>query len=258
MTKTRFISSVVLAMLAATQSGAQSLPGIAHEGSTITLAFNFHNNASDDPYLENYTTQFSAASAYSFGGGFGATFTLGYNKEQYTDSFYSERYLLDLNPTYNVGMGTIGAYYTAISYNDGDTEDHAAYGVTADLQSGAFGLEAYAGVYEEEGDFSQDNYGLAASYDVSGAATVYAAYRRDSFGGGDFYNASNAIGATYSLADATGVPVNLTGEASIFTASDISLAESEWYQFSVMASYDFGGGAGSIFRGFRAWDYYYD
>lgn len=154
-------------------------------------------------------------------------------------------------------MGNIGVYYTAISYNDGDTENHAAYGLTADLQSGAFGLEAYAGLYEEEGDFTHDNYGIAVSYEVTGAATVYAAYRRD-VTAGDFYNASNTIGGTYSLADATGLPISLTGEASIFTNTDTSLGDSEWNQFSIMASYDFGGGAGSIFRGFRAWDYYYD
>lgn len=237
-------------------ANAQSLPAIAHEGSTITLAYNFHNDSNDEAYSENFTTQLSASSAYSFGRGFGATFTLGYNHEQYEDSFYSERYLLDVNPTYDVGMGKVGVYYTAIRYNDGITENHAAYGFTADLKSGPFGAEAYAGIYEEEGDFIEDTYGLALSYDVTGDMTVYGAYRRDVQN--DDFNALTSLGVSYSLASIAGLPISLTGEASIFTDDNTSLGDSEWNQFSIMASYDFGGGAGSIFRGFRAQDYYYD
>jgi hypothetical protein len=248
-------TATIIAMLGA-HASAQSLPSISHEGSSITLAYNFHNDDDDDPYSESFTTQLSASSRYSFGSNIGAAFTFGYNNEEYEEEFYSERYILDLNPYYMFDMGTVGVYYTAVAYNDGDEATHSLYGANANLKFNRIGVEAYAGVYEEEGDFEDDTYGLATSFDVTDDATAYLSYRRDV--DGDSWSGLATLGATYSLNALVGVPISITGEVARFTDDDTGVGDSEWNQFSIMASYDFGNGAQSIFRGFRAVDYYYD
>lgn len=243
---------------AASQVAAQSIPGIVHDGSTVTLAFNLHNDGQDDPYSENYTTMLSARSSYSFGNSFGATFTLGYQSEMYQDSLFSERYILDVNPTYSFGMGTVGLYYTAISRSrDSVDEPQANYGVTATYESGPFGVEAYAGNYDEDGDFNHNPYGIAASYSLTDDASVYIAHQRD-VRDTDNFDAATSIGASYDLGGLTGAPIPVTAAASRLYFDGTSFSDSEWNQFTIAASYDIGGGSKSVFGAFRSWSFYYD
>jgi hypothetical protein len=97
-----------------------------------------------------------------------------------------------------------------------------------------------------------DTYGADVSYDISEAASVYFAYQRDVYFGGDDFSAVSTIGGSYSLSGLTGMPITITGEVTGFTFDGVSLSDSEWNRFSIMASNDFGAGANSIFRGFRA------
>ena len=255
MAKSHFLLPLCLTVATAQSAVAQSF---AHEGSTVTLSFNFHNDGEDDPYSENYTTHLSAASAYSFGGAFGAVFTLAYENEEYTDSFYSERYLIDVNPTYNFGPGTIGLYYSAIRSNDGDEQTNdETYGLSATFASGPVTAESYIGVYEEDGGFVSDTLGLGGSYAFGGGAAAYVTHQRDTLSN-DNYRAFTAIGASYDLSAVTGAPVVVAAEAGRHSFDNLSLSESEWNQFGISASYNFGGGAQSMFQGLRSYDFYYD
>ena len=254
----KVLSTLISALaLCAASASAHSTPSVSHDGSTITLGYNFHNDADGAPFRDNFTTQLTAASKYSFGANFGAAVSLVYNKEQHQSSFYSERYLIDVNPYYDLGAGSVGVFYTAIAYYDGDSETHAQYGVTADYKTNGMGFEAYAGLYEEDRSFAQDTYGIAVSYDVTDAAMIYISERRD-VSDGDSYGLT-AIGGTYDLANLTGnLPISIRAEVSGFHDNDNTLSEGDWTQFSLMASYSFGDGAESIFRGVRAVNYYYD
>ena len=250
---------LAIAVLASSSSVAlaQGSAGFNHEGSTISLGFNFHNDGDGDPYSENYTTQLTAQSAYSFGQNLGAIVSLAYSREQYSDDLYSERFVLDLNPTYALGDLEVGAFLSTISRKrNGDTLNYSSYGATASYDAGPVGLEAFAGTYDEDG-FEYDIYGIAGSYDISSDLGGYLAYRRDSYDS-DSYDASVTLGASYNLASATGMPVTISGELSRFIGSNLSFSESEWNQFSILASYDIGGGVDSVFRGLRGWSYYYD
>ena len=192
------------------------------------------------------------------GGAFGAVFTLAYENEEYSDSFFSERYLLDLNPTYNYGSGTIGLYYSAIRSNDGDTQTNdATYGLSATYASGAVMGELYLGGYEEDGDYASDTFGIGGSYAFGSGAAAYVTHQQDSYSGEDFA-AFTAIGVSYDLSAVTGAPVVVAAEAGRHWFDGISIGDSEWNQFGISASYNFGGGAPSMFQGLRSWDFYYD
>lgn len=241
----------------ASQVAAQGSSGISHEGSTVSLAYNFHNLASDQPYSDYYTTMLSARSSYALGGGFGATFSIGYQSEVFDDSFFSERYILDINPTYSFGDADIGLFYTAISRGDGSDEGEAIYGVTATYQSGPFGFEAYSGKYDEGNGFEHMPFGIAASYDLIEGTSIYLAHQRDRFDGG-FYEGATTIGASYDLAGLTGAPIRITAAASRHHGDSVSLSDSEWNQFTVAAAYDISGGSSSVFNSFRSWSFYFD
>jgi hypothetical protein len=248
------ITAATIVSLASAAS-AQSFGGVTHQGSTVNLAFNFHNDGRGEPYSENYTTHLTATSRYGFGNDFGVAVSLGFQQETYEDSFYSERYLLDLNPYYSFGNGSVGVYYTAISHDYGNSASNdSQYGVTADYAINGFGIEAYAGVYLEEGDFNEDTFGIAGSYDVTDAAQVFVSHRRDVNSDGD-WNGSVSLGATYDLQVA---PISITGEITKLGNTGTPFDESDWNQFTIAASYSFGGGAQSIFRGLRAVDFFYD
>lgn len=259
--KMRSISVVAttFTMMLGLQANAQSLPDITHEGSSVSLAYNFHNDFGDEAYNENFTAQLSVASRYAIGNGFGTTVTLGYSNETWEDAYYSERYLLDFNPFYDFGTGTVGLFYTVIAHDEeGDYTDDALYGITGGLNMNGFGVEAYAGVYESEGDFVEDTYGLGASYDVTPEATVYVAYQRD-VTDDNFFGDLTSIGASYDLSGSIGsLPVSVAGQVSQLGFNDMSSDDDVGNQFSIIASYNFGEGASTIFRGFRAQDFFYD
>lgn len=254
--KTLFVLPIC-AVAASQPAYAQSIPGIQHDGSTVTLSFNFHDDYDDQPYTESYTTFLSAASSYRFGGNVGLTLTLGYVNETYEEEFYSERYSFDINPTYTIGDGTVGLYYSAVASNDGDWEDHANYGLTGTFESGPLSFEAYAGIREKESEFADDTYGFAAGYSFTDDVSAYFTYQRDTESDGDF-DALTAIGISYDLTSLASVPVTISGEIGLFTDEDLSLSEAEGNHLAVTASYNFGGGSESFFQGLRAWDYYYD
>ncbi|SFR53581.1 hypothetical protein SAMN04488005_2676 [Yoonia tamlensis] len=249
------IAATAIVSLASTAS-AQSFGGITHEGSTISLAYSFHNDDEGDPYSENYTKHLTATSRYALGSNLGVAVTFGYVSETWEDEYYSRRHVLDLNPYYSFGNGSVGAYYTVISHHntdDGSLND-TQFGITADYAANGFGVEFYAGAYMEDGYFNEDTVGIAGSYEINDATQVFISHRRDIDTDGD-WTGMLSLGGTYDLQMA---PVSITGELTKYGHNDVSFGDSEWNQITIAASYNFGAGAQSIFRGLRAEDFFYN
>ncbi len=247
--------------LCSTPAFAQSLPNFMHEGSSVTLGFNFHNDDDDDPFRENFTTSLTGTSRYALSDSFGIGVTLGYNRETYQTDFYSSRFFLDLNPYYTIGEGEIGAFYTVMSYvDDSDNrENHSQYGFAGSQSYNNFTFEGYAGRLDQDGSLS-NTVGIGLGYDVNDNLGVYYVERRDYSLGGNFYFGLVTLGVSYDFDDmiSSSLPLVVSAEYSRFTGDDTSFGESEWDQFSVVATYQFGGGADSMFRGVRSVDFFYD
>jgi hypothetical protein len=249
------ITAATIVSLAST-ANAQSFGGITHEGSTVNLAFNFHNDDNGEPYNENFTKHITASSRFAFSDNLGVAITFGYASETWDDEYYSRRNLLDVNPYYSFGNGSVGAYYTVIAHHntdDGGLND-TQFGITADYAANGIGVEFYAGTYMEDGYFNEDTLGIAGSYDITETTQVFASHRRDIDDDG-YWTGTVSLGATYDLQMA---PISITGEVTKFGDEDVSFGDSEWNQFTIAASYNFGGGAQSIFRGLRAEDFFYN
>jgi hypothetical protein len=247
-------TAAAIVSLASTAS-AQSFGGITHAGSTINLGLSFHNDDGEGEFSENYVSSLTATSRYSISENMGVAVSLGFVNETYETDYYSERYLIDVNPYYSFGSGSVGVFYTAIShdYYDETPVNDVQYGITADYAFNGFAVEAYAGVYFEDGEFNEDTYGIAAGYGLSDAVTVYATYRLDV--DEDDEDSILSIGASYDLHN---MPVSFAAEYGKIGDEELSFTGSEEKQITLAASYNFGAGAQSMFRGLRAADYLYD
>lgn len=257
--KSPLISTLAL-LLAAASAGAQSLPGFAHTGTAVTLAFNGHDDAAGDPYDENYTTQLTLRSTFAHGGGWSTTLTLGLNEETYQRSYYSDRLFLGIEPSYDFGKAMIGAY-GQIGRHDISGEggsDETSYGLLAAWDDGPWMAEAYFGRYEEDVvDYSAATAGVAAGYTFGNSLALYAFHRRDD--DGSFWFGLTGIGVSFDLDRVIpAAPLTLTAEISRFHDSFVSFGDSDWDQVSLMATWRFGEPRRTIFRGIYNADYYYD
>jgi hypothetical protein len=248
-------TAAAIVSLASTAS-AQSFGGITHAGSTINFGLSLNNDQGDEPYSENYLTSVTAISRYSLNENFGVAVSLGYININEEAEYYSDRYFVDVNPYYSFGAGSIGVFYTAIShdYYDETPVSDVQYGFTADYAVNGFAVEAYAGAYFEDGEFNEDTYGLAAGYDLTDATTVYGSLRNDISDSGD-EDSILSLGASYDLQT---LPISLAVEFSKIGDEDRSFTSTVENQITFAASYSFGEGAQSMFRGLRAADYLFD
>ena len=231
-----FTSMAALAILVAGAASAQGLGGLTPEGGSVTLAFNFHDDAVNASVGENRTTQISGYSAYGMGGNFGMGFSLGYSEERYLQSFYDSRGQLGVHPYFKLNNGQIGAYAILMNEFSRD-EDTNLMGVEGNFDFGKLGVEGYVGRTAATGPhLRKDNRGLAVRFEASSALDIYGFNRRDSYAIG--YLALTGLGVNYTLPQA---PIMLTGELSKFHGTGNSLSDSRWDQFSLMATWVFGG-----------------
>jgi predicted porin len=254
----KLLISMVAASVLGSAASAQSLPSFTHTGTSVTLAYNFHNDDNDEPYDENFTTQLTLRSTFALGGNWSTTFLLGYNEETYEDTFFASRLFVGIEPEYDFGNLDVGAYFITGQHNDigDDDESESMYGLKASYEAGPWMMEAYFGQYDHDG-FTPTTLGLAGGYGFSNGLSLYGFHRRDS-DSGDYF-ALSGIGASFDLANAFGgVPIEVTAEMSRFHDEGTSLSDSDWRQFSLMATYRFGAPKKSVFRGIYNVDYYYD
>lgn len=246
------LAACALGLLAAPAS-AQSFGPLTHEGSTVTAAFNFHNDGDGDPFNENFTKQFNFASTYKVAPLVDLTFFVGYNQEIYEDEHYSDRKYLGLEANRSLTNGTIGGYlvFGHLVY-EGDVTIETQFGLTGTYQQGAVGFEGYVGGYNDGETTS--SVGLASTYDLGNGLSPYIFVRRQSDGGSAF-DALAGFGLDFELKSA---PVVLTAELSKHFDNETGLFDSAWNQVSVMATYKFGNGKKSVFRNIYNYDYYYD
>ncbi len=232
--------------------------GITHDGSTVSLSYNFHNDAFDQPYSENYTSFVTARSDYLIVGNFGVGVSLGYVMEQYVGDFLSDRIIYGLHPYYKIDGGRIGAYIAGEQHRTNE-ETYTSFGLEGTYRIGQFAFDGYFGRTDFSSTSYRTNLGLAAGYEVIDGATAYLIHRRDIDETGAFFFALTGLGVDY---DFSGIgsfpPVVLSAEVSRFHNELDSVGASEWNQFSIMATYSIGGGQKDRFSGIRAVDYFYD
>ncbi|MDC0116238.1 hypothetical protein OAH97_02025 [Octadecabacter sp.] len=256
----RFSLAVIGGLVAACPAFSQSLP-VTFEGASLTGAYNDYNGfegagGSDD----GFTYTINAAARISFGQNFGALFTLGYNEEEFDGDFFSSRAFVDINPYHKVLDGEIGPFFTYFQRNQGSFEG-VQYGVSGKQQYGKYTFEGYASVFEDSlSPITTNPVGVAFGYDVAHGFSVYVGQRRDVLNGGD-YEALSTIAASFDLStiDTVEVPIIIGAEYSVFHDEDTSLTSSDFDQFSLVATYNFGGGAQpTFFRGIRSVDFFFD
>lgn len=255
----RLVSSVIvaaLAIVAPLAAKAQDVFGFTHAGSMVTLSFNLHNGFGSDPYDENYTVFLSARSDYLFGDTYGLGVTASYIQEQYLDEYFSDRLFLGLHPFLRFDEGQAGLYFQYGWNNEWD-ENESAYGVEGFYEFGDFTVEGYAGIYENDGDFNSQQYGLGGLYQINPSLGVFATYRLARLNAEDWTLAS--IGATYMIGGAGGSSIPafyLSGEVSQFGGG--FTGDNDWNQFSLTLNVPLGNGRRSLFGDVRHMDAYYD
>ena len=256
----KYLTFAALAIVVASPALSQSLPGFEYVGSTVTLSYNLHDNASDEPFAENHTLSLIGTAEFNIGSNFGLDVSLGRNEEVFLDSFFTGQTFVDLNPYYRVEGGEIGVFYTALSEDDGSgsvSQNH--FGIIGSQSYNGFTFEGYVGRLDEE-SFESDTLGLAIGYDVLDDLEIYYSNRRDlnADDSSDYFGLAS-IGARYDLSGITnGQPVTVGAEYSRFYTDSASISDFDWTQFSLIATYSFGGSDRSYFNGIRSVDTFFD
>ena len=257
------IGRLAIAALVTSTAGAvaaQSLP-IESEGGRVTFAWNGHNDGSDQPRPENWTTSLTARSNFGWGGGpFGIGASLGLTYERYDDAYFSTRGLVGLHPYYRLNdTDWIGLYI--VSETDNDDNRDTLYGVEGMSVFGSLSFSGYIGRTEFENGGEDGNLGLALGYDVTPEINLYGYTRRDFDldDPGDNYLALSGIGASYDLSEiGTLPPLTLAAEYARFHSDSQSFGGSDWDQISLVVTYTFNGATPSPLRDLYRSDYFYD
>lgn len=84
--------------LAALLVSAVPAVAVEHLGSTVTLAFNGHDNGGGESYVENNTVQLSGQSWYGFGGAYVLGVSVATAREEWEGDFYSATKSLGFHP----------------------------------------------------------------------------------------------------------------------------------------------------------------
>lgn len=202
--------------LAALLVSAVPAVAVEHLGSTVTLAFNGHDDSVGGPYVENNTVQLSGQSWYGFGGTYVLGVSVATAREEWEGDFYSATKSLGFHPGYTFENGKLGAF---VSYqaDNGSEEDYVYVGVEGNYDFGRVSIEGYAGkavaLNGDADDFTV--LGVGAAYEISDAFSAYANVRTDKIGTGDDFGLAS-VGAEYNFDGFSGTPMTVFAEYSRF------------------------------------------